>query len=67
MSKAKGNATKELMPLIRKWDRQYYFRSIEADKSNFGLISMYGHYEDWQPVTIVYPEKESRFVKKGGT
>ena len=65
MEEQKGNAAKELVSLIQKWDKQYYFRSIAADKSNFGLISMYGHYEDWQPVDIVYPERESRFVKKG--
>ncbi len=50
---------------MKEWDKNYYFRFIETDQSNFGLISTYGHYEDWQPVSIVYPEKESRFIKKG--
>ena len=53
--------------LMKEWDKNYYFRFIETDQSNFGLISTYGHYEDWQPVSIVYPEKESRFIKKGKT
>lgn len=52
---------------MKEWDKNYYFRFIETDQSNFGLISTYGHYEDWQPVNIVYPEKESRFIKKGKT
>ena len=65
MKKDEGMAASELLSLLQKWDSQYYFQSIEADKSNFELISMYGHYEDWQPIHIVYPEKESRFLKKG--
>ena len=52
---------------MKEWDKNYYVRFIETDQSNFGLISTYGHYEDWQPVSIVYPEKESRFIKKGKT
>lgn len=61
----KGATEEELLPFMKEWDKRYYFQFIEADKSNYGLISTYGHYEDWQPVNIVYPEKESRFVKKG--
>ncbi|WP_288264803.1 hypothetical protein [uncultured Dialister sp.] len=65
MTETKGTAVTDLLPMIRQWDQQYYYRSIEADKSNFGLISMYGHYEDWQPVSVVYPDTESHFVKHG--
>ena len=53
MTEQKGNTGLDLLPLMKE--------------SNFGLISTYGHYEDWQPVSIVYPEKESRFIKKGKT
>lgn len=65
--RTKGNTGLDLLPLMKEWDKNYYFRFIETDQSNFGLISTYGHYEDWQPVSIVYPEKESRFIKKGKT
>lgn len=67
MTEQKGNTGLDLLPLMKEWDKNYYFRFIETDRSNFGLISTYGHYEDWQPVSIVYPEKESRFIKKGKT
>lgn len=67
MTEQKGNTGLDLLPLMKEWDKNYYFRFIETDQSNFGLISAYGHYEDWQPVSIVYPEKESRFIKKGET
>lgn len=67
MTEQKGNTGLDLLPLMKEWDKNYYFRFIETDQSNFGLISAYGHYEDWQPVSIVYPEKESRFIKKGKT
>ncbi len=62
MKEEKGATEEELLPLMKEWDKRYYFHFIEADQSNYGLIRTYGHYEDWQPVNIVYPEKESRFV-----
>ena len=65
MTEQKGNTSLDLLPLMKEWDKNYYFRFIETDQSNFGLISTYGHYEDWQPVSIVYPEMNPASSKKG--
>lgn len=31
MTETKGTAVTDLLPMIRQWDQQYYYRSIEAD------------------------------------
>lgn len=41
MTEQKGNTGLDLLPLMKEWDKNYYFRFIETDQSNFGLISTY--------------------------